>query len=78
MFQIVLSTRPVSSVHVPLHSSNTWEGTASRASVTFTPDNWDVPIEITSPARTMELSMGRCPMRSSWVPRRVPILRTTA
>ncbi len=41
-FQIVMTSEPTGNVTVPLSSTNTLEGTV-RASVGFTPANWNVP-----------------------------------
>ncbi len=46
-FTIVLDTAPLADVTIALHSSDTSEGTVSPASVTFTPDNWNVAQKIT-------------------------------
>jgi hypothetical protein len=46
-FTIVLDTAPTANVTISLMSSNTFEGTVSPTSVTFTPQNWNVPQTIT-------------------------------
>jgi hypothetical protein len=46
-FTIVLNSRPAAPVTIPVTSHDTTEGTVSPASVTFTPDNWNVPQTIT-------------------------------
>lgn len=46
-FTIVLDTAPLADVTIALHSSDTSEGMVSPASVTFTPDNWNVAQEVT-------------------------------
>jgi len=47
MFTIVLDTPPLADVTIALHSSDTSEGTVAPASVTFTPDNWNVAQRVT-------------------------------
>jgi len=42
-FTVVLNTPPTADVIIPVSSSNTAEGTVSSNSLTFTPDNWDIP-----------------------------------
>lgn len=42
-FVIVLNTKPTADVTVPIHSSDTSEGTLLIDSIVFTPDNWAVP-----------------------------------
>jgi len=46
-FTIVLASQPTADVTIPLSSSDTTEGTVSPTSVTFTPDNWNVPQTVT-------------------------------
>ncbi|MFO0888457.1 MAG: Calx-beta domain-containing protein [Isosphaeraceae bacterium] len=46
-FTIVLDSQPIAEVTIALSSSNTAEGTIDVTSVTFTPDNWNVPQTIT-------------------------------
>jgi hypothetical protein len=46
-FTIVLDTAPTTTVTIPLTSSDTTEGTVSPSSVTFTPQNWNVPQTVT-------------------------------
>jgi large repetitive protein len=46
-FTVVLLSQPTQDVTVPLHSSNTNEGTLSPASVTFTAANWAAPRTVT-------------------------------
>jgi len=46
-FTIALESQPTADVTVPVHSSNTKEGTVSPASVTFTAANWKSPRTIT-------------------------------
>ena len=46
-FTIVLLTQPTADVTLPLASSATDEATVSDASVTFTPQNWDAPQQVT-------------------------------
>ncbi|MFM8252760.1 MAG: beta strand repeat-containing protein, partial [Planctomycetota bacterium] len=47
IFQIVLATQPLSDVIISLTSSDTTEGTVSPLTITFTPDNWNVPQTVT-------------------------------
>ncbi len=46
-FTIVLLTQPTAAVTIPLASSAPDEATVSDASVTFTPQNWNAPQEVT-------------------------------
>jgi gliding motility-associated-like protein len=46
-FTIRLNSQPLNNVTVSLSSSNTAEGTASPASLTFTPTNWSTPQTVT-------------------------------
>lgn len=46
-FTVVLLSQPTADVTVPLHSSNTKEGTISPASLTFTAANWAAPRTVT-------------------------------
>jgi hypothetical protein len=46
-FNVVLNTQPTADVTFPITSSDTTEGTVSTTSVTFTPDNWNVPQTVT-------------------------------
>ncbi len=46
-FTIVLTRVPSGDVTIPLTSSDTTEGTVDKASVTFTPANWNVPQTVT-------------------------------
>jgi hypothetical protein len=46
-FTLVLSSRPVADVTIPISSSNSAEGTVSTASVTFTNANWNTPQTVT-------------------------------
>ncbi|MBU1126509.1 hypothetical protein KJ758_02760, partial [Patescibacteria group bacterium] len=46
-FTVVLAGRPSSNVTIPLISSDTGEGTASSASLTFTNANWSTPQTVT-------------------------------
>jgi hypothetical protein len=45
-FTIVLTYRPTSNVTIPLSSSNTAEGSPHVDSVTFTPQDWNVPKQV--------------------------------
>src|SRR5262249_2362470 len=42
-FTVVLGSQPAADVTIGLSSSDTTEGTASSASLTFTAENWNVP-----------------------------------
>jgi hypothetical protein len=46
-FTVVLNSKPIANVTVPLSSSNTAEGTVSTASLTFTMANWNTPQTVT-------------------------------
>lgn len=46
-FSVVLDTAPTADVTIAVASDNTAEGAVSVPSLTFTPDNWDVPQTIT-------------------------------
>lgn len=46
-FTVVLHSQPTANVTIPISSSDTGEGTVSRASLTFTPTNWSTPQSIT-------------------------------
>jgi hypothetical protein len=46
-FTMVLTSQPTANVTIPLTSSNPNEGTASPASVTFTPANWNIAQTVT-------------------------------
>lgn len=46
-FTVVLNSQPTADVVVPLHSSNTKEGTISPSSLLFTPANWAAPRTVT-------------------------------
>ncbi|MEB3884517.1 Ig-like domain-containing protein, partial [Lyngbya sp. CCY1209] len=46
-FTVVLDRQPTADVTVPIASSDPSEGTASPASLTFTPDNWDTAQTVT-------------------------------
>ena len=46
-FQIQLNSQPTGTVTVPLRVSNPSEATISPSSLTFTPDNWNVPQTVT-------------------------------
>ncbi len=46
-FSIALTKQPSGSTTVSIQSSNTAEGIASRSTLSFTPDNWDIPRTIT-------------------------------
>ncbi len=50
-FSIVLASRPTALVTIDVASSRPTEGTASVASVTFTPDNFDTPQTVTVTGR---------------------------
>ena len=43
IFTIVLNTEPAANVTIALSSSDTTEGSVSPSSITFTPENWDIP-----------------------------------
>ena len=47
MFQIVLDSEPTADLTIGLSSSHPAEGTLSVGSVTFTPENWDIPQAVT-------------------------------
>lgn len=46
-FTVVLKSQPTSDVTIPVASSNTAEGTVDKASLTFTPADWDTPQTVT-------------------------------
>lgn len=46
-FSIVLTYKPSADVTIPISSSNTSAGLTSVSSVTFTPENWDYPQQVT-------------------------------
>ena len=46
-FQVQLRTRPAAVVNVAVISSSTAQGTVATPSLTFTPDNWNVPQTVT-------------------------------
>jgi hypothetical protein len=46
-FNIVLTYKPSADVTIPISSSNTSAGLPSVTSVTFTPENWDYPQQVT-------------------------------
>ncbi|MFO0888459.1 MAG: cohesin domain-containing protein [Isosphaeraceae bacterium] len=46
-FTVVLDSQPTGDVTIALSSSNTAEGIIDLGSLTFTPDNWDVPQTVT-------------------------------
>ncbi|MFO0888458.1 MAG: Calx-beta domain-containing protein [Isosphaeraceae bacterium] len=46
-FTVVLNTQPTGDVTIPLSSDDTSEGTIGVSSLTFTPENWDVPQTVT-------------------------------
>ena len=46
-FEVVLTQQPEYDVTIGISSSDTGEGTVSTPSLTFTPDNWDVPQPVT-------------------------------
>lgn len=46
-FSVVLNTQPVADVTIGLTSNNTYEGTLSVSSITFTDANWNLPQTIT-------------------------------
>ncbi len=46
-FSVVLNGEPSANVTIGLSSDDTTEGTVSSASLTFTPENWDIPQEVT-------------------------------
>ena len=46
-FDVVLNTEPTADVTIALSSSDEEEGTVSPGELTFTPDNWDAPQDVT-------------------------------
>ncbi|MEW6381078.1 MAG: hypothetical protein AB1611_15920 [bacterium] len=46
-FNVVLNTQPTEDVTIALTSSDTTEGIISAATLTFTPDNWNIPQAVT-------------------------------
>lgn len=46
-FSVRLNSQPTANVTIPLSSSRTSEGAVSPASLTFTPQNWNVPQTVT-------------------------------
>lgn len=46
-FTLVLTSRPLADVTIPISSGNTGEGTVSSGSVTFTSGNWSTPQTVT-------------------------------
>jgi len=46
-FQVQLTTRPAAAVTIAVTSSSTAEGTVAAPSLTFTPDNWNLPQTVT-------------------------------
>ena len=46
-FTVVLDTKPTANVTIPISSSDPTEGTVAPSSLTFTPDNWDIPQTVT-------------------------------
>lgn len=46
-FDVVLVTQPLANVTIPITSSDTTEGTVDKASLTFTPTNWNTPQTVT-------------------------------
>lgn len=46
-FTVALETKPRANVSISLTSSDTTEGTVAPASLTFTPENWDQPQQVT-------------------------------
>ncbi|WP_413162069.1 DUF4347 domain-containing protein [Capilliphycus salinus ALCB114379] len=46
-FDVVLTSQPLAEVTLNLASSNTAEGTLSTETVTFTPENWELPQTVT-------------------------------
>ena len=47
VFEIVLASQPTANVTIDLTSSDPDEGTASKASIVFTPTNWSTPQTVT-------------------------------
>ena len=47
VFEVVLNSQPTKDVTVDLESSDLTENTVDKASLTFSPDNWDTPQEFT-------------------------------
>ncbi|MEQ1825283.1 MAG: SdrD B-like domain-containing protein [Pirellula sp.] len=45
-FTIVLNSQPTSNVTINLLSNDNTEGTVNPTSITFTPENWNVPIQL--------------------------------
>lgn len=45
-FTVVLNSQPLSSVTIPLASSNSSEGAIFQNSLTFTPEDWNVPQQV--------------------------------
>lgn len=60
-FTVVLDSQPTADVTVPLHSSNTKEGTVSPASLTFTAANWAAPRSVTITGVDDEVADGMQP-----------------
>jgi hypothetical protein len=46
-FTVVLDTKPTANVVINISSSDTTEGTVAPSSLTFTPDNWNIPQTVT-------------------------------
>lgn len=46
-FEVKLESEPLENVVIPLTSSNAWEGVPDSLELTFTPQNWDTPQEVT-------------------------------
>ena len=58
-FTIVLGSAPCDNVTIPVHSSDTTEGTVSPASVTFAPSNWSVPQTVTVTGQDRHIAGGQ-------------------
>jgi hypothetical protein len=58
-FSIVLASQPTADVSIPtLSSSDTSEGTIDKTSLSFTPDNWNVPQVVTITGQDDDLDDG--------------------
>jgi hypothetical protein len=62
-FTVVLNSQPTADVTIALSSSDTGEGTASPAILTFTPVNWDAPQTVTVTGTDDPVSDGNQPYR---------------
>jgi hypothetical protein len=60
-FTIVLDTKPTANVTIELLNSDSTEGMLSTTSVTFTPDNWNIPQAVTVTGADDALADGSVP-----------------